>query len=94
MWGQEPFRQLHAEASGKWDDPDYLRANDHYYERYVISVDENSPECIRRPKRAGDEAYLYGWGPNEYQPLGDLADFEWQQLMTKVTPLTEAPIYV
>ena len=45
---QEAIRR--AEASGKWDDPDYLRANDHYYERYVISVDENSPECIRAPQ--------------------------------------------
>ena len=25
---------------------------------------------------------------------GDLAEYEWQQLMTKVTPLTEAPIFI
>ena len=48
-------------------------------------MDENSPECIRRPKRAGDEAYLYGWGPNEYQPLGDLADFEYTDHLHQIT---------
>ena len=74
-----------AEASGNWDDPDYLRANDHYFERYVISVDENSPECLRRPKRAGNEAYLYGWGPNEYQPLGSLANFEYTDRLHLIT---------
>ncbi len=79
---QEAIRR--AEATGKWDDPDYLRANEHYFERYVISVDENSPECLRRPKRAGNEAYLYGWGPNEYQPLGDLADFEYTNRLHQI----------
>lgn len=58
---QEAIRR--AEASGQWDAPDYLRANDHYFEQFVISVDEHSPECLRRKKRAGTEAYLYGWGP-------------------------------
>lgn len=33
-------------------------------------TDENSPECVSRPKRAGKESYLYGWGPNEYVPTG------------------------
>ena len=82
---EEDQEAIHrAEAAGKWDDPDYLRANDNYYERYVISVDENSPECLRRPKRAGSEAYLYGWGPNEYQPLGDLADFEYTDRLNQI----------
>jgi proline iminopeptidase len=73
-----------AEATGKWDAPDYLLANEHYYERYVISVDENSPECLRRPKRAGNEAYLYGWGPNEYQPLGNLSGFEYTDRLHQI----------
>ena len=60
-----------AEATGQWDDPAYLQANDHYFEKYVISVDEHSPECIRRPKRSGTEAYLYGWGPNENHPCAE-----------------------
>ena len=27
-------------------------------------------------KRAGAEAYLHGWGPNEYTPTGTLRDYE------------------
>lgn len=73
---------------GQWDDPAYLRANDHYFEQYVISVDEHSPECIKRPKRSGTEAYLYGWGPNEYQPLGSLKDFEYTDRLHQITQPT------
>ena len=80
---QEAIRR--AEATGKWDAPDYLRANDHYFEQFVISVDENSPECLRRPKRSGAESYLYGWGPNEYQPLGSLKDFEYTDKLCQIS---------
>ena len=77
-----------AEATGNWQDPAYLRANHHYFELYVTSVDENTPECVRRPKRSGTEAYLYGWGPNEYQPLGSLKDFEYTDKLHGITQPT------
>ncbi len=80
---QEAIRQ--AEATGKWDHPDYLLANEHYFELYVTSIDENSPECLRRPKRAGKEAYLYGWGPNEYVPTGSLGNFEYIDRLGEIT---------
>ena len=35
-----------------------------------------APDCLTRPKKTGKEAYLYGWGPNEYTPTGSLAGFE------------------
>jgi proline iminopeptidase len=38
---QEAIR--HAETTGQWEDPAYLRANDHYFEQFVISVDEHIP---------------------------------------------------
>ena len=77
-----------AEATGNWDDPDYLRANDHYFDRFVTSTDALSPECLTRPKRAGREAYLYGWGPNAYQPLGSLKDFEYTSKLNQITQPT------
>lgn len=83
---QEAIQQ--AEATGTWDAPDYLRANEHYFERYVTSIDEHSPACLKRPKRAGTEAYLYGWGPNEYQPLGSLKDFEYTDRLCQITQPT------
>ena len=54
-----------------------LWANDRFMELHCASIDEKSPECVRRPKRFGNEAYLYGWGPNEYVPTGSLGDFEY-----------------
>lgn len=49
-----------------------------YMKRYCdYPLDENSPECLTREKKHGDEAYLYGWGPNEFAPTGTLKDFEY-----------------
>ena len=39
-------------------------------------VTEDSPECLKRPKKAGKEAYVVGWGPNEYTPMGTLKDYD------------------
>ena len=60
---QQAIRQ--AELTGNFEDPAYLRANDRFMTLHCASTDENSPECLTRPKRSGKEAYLYGWGPNE-----------------------------
>ena len=72
---QEAIRK--AEETGNFEDPAYLRAIDHFMTLHCASVDENSPECVSRPKRAGKESYLYGWGPNEYVPTGSLGNFEY-----------------
>ena len=83
-----PLSCQRAETTGTWDAPDYLQANEHYFERYVTSIDEHSPACLKRPKRAGTEAYLYGWGPNEYQPLGSLKDFEYTDRLCQIAQPT------
>lgn len=41
-------------------------------------VTENDPECLRRPKVAGAEAYIKGWGPNEYNPTGSLGGWDYR----------------
>ena len=73
-----------AEETGGWSDPDYLKANDHYMTLHCASIDENSPECVRRPKRAGSESYVYGWGPNEYVPTGTLGNFEYTERLGEI----------
>ena len=80
---QEAIRK--AEETGNFDDPAYLRANDRFMELHCASIDENSPECVRRPKRSGKESYLYGWGPNEYVPTGSLGDFEYIDRLGEIT---------
>ena len=80
---QEAIRQ--AEETGRFDDPAYLAANDHFMELHCAGpVTDASPDCLRRPKRTGSESYLYGWGPNEYVPTGSLANFEYLQRMGEI----------
>lgn len=100
LWAQEQHRQMRfmpkemqeaiakAEESGNFDDPEYLKANDEFMLRHCAgAVTEDSPECLRRPKKSGVEAYVYGWGPNEYVPSGSLKDFEYtDQLHTINVP--------
>jgi proline iminopeptidase len=66
-----------AERTNDFTQPDYLRANDHYTELHACTIDEHSPECLRRKKRFGTESYNVAWGPNEYTPLGNLRDFDY-----------------
>lgn len=90
LWGKEQHRLItfmsqedqhaiaRAESSGNYDDPAYLRANDHFMVRHCAGpLTPESPECLRRPKKSGTESYLYGWGPNEYTPMGSLKDFDY-----------------
>jgi proline iminopeptidase len=44
--------------------------------RYCDYWEKDLPDCCTRPKKAGREAYVYGWGPNEFAPTGTLKDFE------------------
>lgn len=68
-----------AEATGDFSDPAYLAANDRFMERHCCPsvYPADAPECLTREKKHGDEAYLYGWGPNEYTPTGTLKNFEY-----------------
>ncbi|MDR1018033.1 MAG: proline iminopeptidase-family hydrolase [Lachnospiraceae bacterium] len=67
-----------AEDTGNFDDPDYLKANDHFMIRHCAPVfDESWPEPLWRKKVSGSEAYVVGWGPNEYTPTGTLGDYEY-----------------
>jgi len=98
LWGREQHRLItympkeeqeaiaRAEASGDYSQPDYVAANDHFMSLHCAgAVTEESPECLRRPKRAGAEPYLYGWGPNEYTPQGNLRDFDYTDRLGEIT---------
>lgn len=73
-----------AEQTHDWTDPAYVLANEHFMRLHVgDKADENSPECLRREKIFGKEAYETAWGPNEYNPLGNLKDWEYLEKMRK-----------
>ena len=88
LWGREQARMLRelpqemqeairrAQETGNYDDPEAKAADAEYMLRHSSGpVTEDAPECLRRPKRFGREAYVTAWGPNEYTPLGTLRDF-------------------
>lgn len=100
LWAQEQHRMItfmseadqkaiaQAEATGNYDDPEYLAANDRYMVRHAAAVPtEDSPEPLRREKVPGTESYITAWGPNEYSPMGTLHDYEYtDQLSVLQTP--------
>lgn len=89
MWEKEQRRNLtyfpqemqdaikKAEDAEDYEDADYLAGVDKFMERHCAgAVTEDSPECLRRPKKAGTEAYITGWGQTEFAPTGTLKDYD------------------
>ena len=90
LWASEQHRMIRfmsevdqraieiAERTGNYESEDYIIANTHFMHAHCAGVYEigKAPDCLTRPKKTGKEAYLYGWGPNEYTPTGSLAGFE------------------
>ncbi|OCA80711.1 alpha/beta fold hydrolase [Pradoshia sp. D12] len=89
MWGEEQQRMIKfmpkdmqeaiaiATSTGNYDAPAYLAAEEEYMIRHAGGpVTEDSPECMKRPRKIGNEAYVVGWGPNEFTPLGTLKDYD------------------
>lgn len=97
LWAREQHRMIRllseedqeaiteAERTGHFDSPGYLAANSRFMERHCDSLFGDVPECVSRPKRTGKEAYLYGWGPNEYNPTGSLGNWEYTDKLDRIT---------
>lgn len=96
LWAHEQHRLIsfmseedqraiaYAEKNNAWNDPAYLKANDHFMKLHCSDIRDTDPECLRRPKKSGTEAYLYAWGPNEYNPTGTLKDFEYTDRLHEI----------
>lgn len=89
LWAEEAQRMIaqmpqdmqdaikKATESGDYSSPEYQTAEAEYMRQHCAGeVTENDPECLRRPKKAGRESYVVGWGPNEFTPLGTLKDYD------------------
>lgn len=98
LWREESFRRISympedmqkaiytAEETGNYSEPEYLKAVEVFMIRYCDGpVTEDTPEPLKRPKVKGDEAYLVGWGPNEFTPTGTLGDFEYTDRLHEIT---------
>ncbi|MFC2662488.1 MAG: proline iminopeptidase [Eubacterium sp.] len=97
LWAEEGLRRIkmmpedmqkaiyHAMDTKDFTGEAYDAAVAEYMRRYCdYPVTEDSPECLSREKKHGDEAYLYGWGPNEFVPSGTLGDFEYVDRLNEI----------
>lgn len=73
-----------AEENNVWDAPAYQQANEHFMKLHCSDIQPDDPECLTREKKSGAESYLYGWGPNEYNPTGSLKNFEYTDRLHEI----------
>lgn len=96
LWAHEQHRLIsfmskedqqairHAEENNIWNTPEYMHANEVFMKLHCSNIKDTDPECLTRKKKSGSEAYLYGWGPNEYTPSGTLKDFEYTDRLNEI----------
>ncbi len=76
---------LDAVKTGDYSSKEYNDALDKFMEMYCAGkVTQESPECLRRPKKSGAEAYVVGWGQNEFSPTGTLAGYEFTDRLHEI----------
>ena len=76
---------LDAVNTGDYSSKEYSDALDKFMEMYCAGkVTEDSPECLRRPKKSGSEAYIVGWGQNEFSPTGTLSGYEFTDRLNEI----------
>ena len=98
MWGKEQQRMIKelpeemqraiqkATAMNDYGDPKYIGAEKEFMFRHAAGeVTEESPECLKRLVKKGREAYITGWGPNEFTPTGTLKDFDVTKQLRDIT---------
>lgn len=98
LWEKEQHRRISymdekyqvalktALESGDYTNPAYLEAVDIFMDKHCNPIFEGEvPECITRPKKSGKEAYVIGWGQNEFTPTGTLSGFEVTDRLHEIT---------
>ncbi len=74
-----------AVAENKYEDEDYLRAVETFMRRHCSpKITEDYPACLRVPKIRGKEAYETAWGPNEFTPLGNQKDYDYEARLCEI----------
>lgn len=76
---------LEAENTGDYSSKEYKDALDRFMKMYCTGeITENSPECLRRPRKVGKESYITAWGHNEFSPTGNLAEYEFTDRLYEI----------
>ena len=97
LWQQEQLRMIKelpwsmqkaitlAQETGDFTSPAYLEANEEFMLRHCAPhFTKADPEPLWRPKKSGTLAYQSAWGPNEFCPLGNLADYNYTARLQEI----------
>jgi proline iminopeptidase len=72
-----------GEATGKYDDPGYLEAVNHYYSLYVFRKPVQ-PDLDSMMSAFNTDIYNYMWGPSEFTITGTLKDYDPLTLLPEI----------
>lgn len=76
-----------ADQTGNYDDPAFRKAEAHFMRRHCCSEPgPDSPECLRRPKRAGTESYLATQGESEITATGIFRTWDYTDKLGQIKP--------
>ena len=76
---------LDAVRTGDYSSEEYDTALGKFMTMYCAGeVTDESPECLKRPKKSGTESYVVGWGQNEFSPTGTLAGYEFTEKLHEI----------
>ena len=97
LWKEEQYRRIaympqdmqeaihKAVATDNYETKEYQEALAEFMQRHCAGdITEDSPECLRRSKIAGTEAYIVGWGHNEFLPTGTLSGYEFTERLNEI----------
>ena len=89
LWEKEQHRRIsymdqkyqdaikYALENHDYENKEYLEAVDKFMDKHCNPIFKGEvPECISRKKKTGREAYVVGWGQNEFTPTGTLSGFD------------------
>lgn len=97
VWKKEQYRRISylpeedqkairdAIENENFDDPRYLELVDQFMLKYCCGpVTEDAPEYLRRKKPDASEAYITGWGQNEFTPTGTLSGYDFTDRLHEI----------
>lgn len=98
LWKEEQYRRINrfvpesmreaifkADISKDYSSKEYLEALDLFMTWYCGGpFPDDAPECLKRPKKSGKEAYIVGWGQNEFSPTGTLSHYEFTDRLNEI----------
>jgi proline iminopeptidase len=71
-----PSDMQKALRGGDIQSKEYQKASKEFYYRHVYRFKKAPVACIRANNKMGVDIYRYMWGPEEFQPIGTLFDFD------------------